>query len=314
MAMHRILVLTALFALLIAFPVMAQTVPSPDSVAVSTVNETYPGLACSSLTFAKPNALPEGILLRSGTTEITEKDLDAEIGNAPEASREELKKNKFFVLEKMATKRLLLELAKQQAAETKKDIAKKTEREILDEYIQGIVSSITATDKEIAQFYADNKDACGGATLEQMKDQLKQYVVQQKQQDAIKDYIEKLGKQFAIVVAAPWAKEQAVAAKDNPVDKARGSNKPTLVDFGASGCVPCDMMTPILADLTKKYEGKVNVMFIHVRENNILATRYGIESIPVQVFFDKDGKEIFRHTGFFAQADIEKKFAEMGVK
>jgi thioredoxin 1 len=45
-----------------------------------------------------------------------------------------------------------------------------------------------------------------------------------------------------------------------------------------------------------------------------LAARYGIQSIPVQIFFDKDGKEVFRHVGVFPQEEIEKKLAEMGVK
>ena len=74
------------------------------------------------------------------------------------------------------------------------------------------------------------------------------------------------------------------------------------------------MMTPILAYLKKKYEGKLNVLFVHVREEQILAARYGIQSIPVEVFFDKNGKEVYRHTGFFAQNEIEKKLAELGMQ
>ena len=56
------------------------------------------------------------------------------------------------------------------------------------------------------------------------------------------------------------------------------------------------------------------MLFVHVGEQEILASRYGIQSIPVQVFYDNKGKEIFRHTGFFAQPEIEKKLVEMGVK
>ena len=144
--------------------------------------------------------------------------------------------------------------------------------------------------------------------------QISQFLLQEKQQQAVAKHIETLGQRTVIEVAASWAKEQAALAKDNPVDKARSSGKPSLVDFGASGCRPCDMMTPVLADLKKKFEGKVNVEFVHVREQQILAARYGIQSIPVQVFFDQDGKEVFRHTGFFPQDEIEKKLAELGVK
>ena len=74
------------------------------------------------------------------------------------------------------------------------------------------------------------------------------------------------------------------------------------------------MLAPILVTLKKKYEGKANVIFISVREEQALAARYGIRLIPVQIFFDKDGKEVFRHTGFWPQEELEKKLAEMGVK
>jgi len=97
------------------------------------------------------------------------------------------------------------------------------------------------------------------------------------------------------------------------VDKARDSGKPSLVDFGTTRCGPCDMMTPIPAELKTKYQGKLNVLFVHVREKQILGAEYGIQTIPVQVFFDKDGKEVLRHVGFFPQEEIERKLAEMGA-
>ena len=98
------------------------------------------------------------------------------------------------------------------------------------------------------------------------------------------------------------------------MDRARTSGKPTLVEFGATGCVPCDMMQPVLENLRKKYQERLNIVFVHVGEDQILGARYGITSIPVQAFFDHSGKEVFRHTGFFAQAEVEKKLTEMGVR
>ena len=94
----------------------------------------------------------------------------------------------------------------------------------------------------------------------------------------------------------------------------KASGKPSLVDFGSKGCRPCDMLAPILETLTKKYDGQANVMFVSVVQEQILAARYGIEAIPVQVFFDKDGKEVSRHVGFLPQEEIEKQMAKMGVK
>jgi thioredoxin 1 len=74
------------------------------------------------------------------------------------------------------------------------------------------------------------------------------------------------------------------------------------------------MLAPILETLKGKYAGKLNVVFVHVGQEQILAARYGIVSIPTQFFYDKDGKEVFRHVGFIPQQDIEKKLAEMGVQ
>lgn len=279
-----------------------------------TVDDTYPGLASAGLVFATLGELPENVLFRSGEIQITTEDLDAELAKAPENVREGLKKNLFFLIEQMATKRLLLDAAKRKAADAKKDAASMSEQDLFAAYFEDVTAQIQVSDEEVSAFYEANKDACGGASLEDMKSQIKPFVLKEKQQEAAQEHIRGLGKSTPIVVAASWVKEQAAAAKDNPVDQARASGKPSMVDFGASGCRPCEMMVPILEDLKRKYEGKANVLFVHVREQQILASRYGIQSIPVQVFFDKDGKEVFRHTGFFAQAECEKKMAELGVQ
>jgi thioredoxin 1 len=86
-----------------------------------------------------------------------------------------------------------------------------------------------------------------------------------------------------------------------------------MVDFGADGCRPCDMMSPILEELVKEYAGKANILFVHVRQEQILAARFGIQSIPVQVFFDKNGQEVFRHTGFFPKEEIENQLKNLGL-
>ena len=113
---------------------------------------------------------------------------------------------------------------------------------------------------------------------------------------------------------SPAAAVKPAEAAPGPVAQARASGMPSLVDFGAKGCRPCDMLAPILDTLRTKYAGKMNVLFVNVREEPALAAQYGIEFIPVQVFFDKSGKEVFRHTGFWPQEEIEKKAAEMGVQ
>ena len=89
---------------------------------------------------------------------------------------------------------------------------------------------------------------------------------------------------------------------------------PRLVDLGADKCVPCKMMAPILDELKKSQAGKVNVEFIDVWKNPGAGEQYGIRVIPTQIFFSPDGKELFRHEGFFSKEDIVAKWKEFGIE
>ena len=89
---------------------------------------------------------------------------------------------------------------------------------------------------------------------------------------------------------------------------------PKLLDLGATKCIPCKMMAPILDELKKEYAGRMHVEFIDVWENEEAGKKYGVEMIPTQIFYDADGKELFRHTGFFGKEDILAKWKEFGVR
>jgi thioredoxin 1 len=88
---------------------------------------------------------------------------------------------------------------------------------------------------------------------------------------------------------------------------------PKLLDLGAGKCIPCKAMAPILEDLKKEYAGQLHVEFIDVWQNPDAAKQYGVEIIPLQIFYNADGKELFRHTGFFSKEDILGKWKEFGV-
>jgi thioredoxin 1 len=78
----------------------------------------------------------------------------------------------------------------------------------------------------------------------------------------------------------------------------------TLVDLGATSCIPCKMMAPILKELEVEYKDKVVVTFIDVWLNEGEGRRFGVRAIPTQIFFEKDGKEVFRHVGFMDKQAI----------
>jgi thioredoxin 1 len=103
------------------------------------------------------------------------------------------------------------------------------------------------------------------------------------------------------------------AANISHATAATTAKLPRLVDLGATKCIPCKLMAPVLEELKKEYAGRMNVEFIDVWVNPDAGKPYGIEMIPTQIFFDAEGKELFRHVGFFAKEDILAKWKELGV-
>ncbi len=114
--------------------------------------------------------------------------------------------------------------------------------------------------------------------------------------------------------AAPQAAAPAPAAQSAPQAAVPATAKPRMIDLGAKKCIPCKMMAPILEDLMKNYADHFETIFIDVWENTEAGKEYGIKTIPTQIFFDAQGKELFRHEGFISKEDILKKWAEFGVK
>lgn len=123
------------------------------------------------------------------------------------------------------------------------------------------------------------------------------------------------------VTATPKAKAVSPAAaasvtKATPVAsvKPKEIKLPKLLELGSKSCVPCQMMEPILEKLTKEYKGIIKVEFVDVwlKENAAIGKKYKINSIPVQIIFDAEGKELWRHTGFISEEDILKKWKELG--
>ncbi|MGV8072950.1 MAG: thioredoxin family protein [Syntrophobacteraceae bacterium] len=108
-----------------------------------------------------------------------------------------------------------------------------------------------------------------------------------------------------------YGAEEASAVPEVPV-----KGKVTMVDIGAKKCIPCKMMAPIMEELEKEYDatGKAAIVFIDVWENRDQGRRFGISSIPTQIFYDKDGKEVSRHEGFMDKKAIVAMLEKLGVK
>lgn len=74
-------------------------------------------------------------------------------------------------------------------------------------------------------------------------------------------------------------------------------------------------MQPVIRNIEKKYGSDVKTIFYDVwtEEGKPYGDKYKIKLIPTQVFLNREGKEFFRHEGFFAEKEIEKVLAKQGV-
>ncbi len=70
----------------------------------------------------------------------------------------------------------------------------------------------------------------------------------------------------------------------------------SLVDFWASWCVPCKVMSPVLNDVAEELENRANICKLNVEQYPRLASKYKVKGIPTMVLF-RDGKEIDRFVG-----------------
>jgi len=280
-----------------------------DKPAKTTVESTYPGLATGVLKLGRLTDMEKDIVLKAYQIEIKSDFVKEMLDQAPPEMRKELEKNLFFLLEQKA-----MEMIIKQDAVSLGISADQSKDAMLKAYVERLTAGLKVNEAEVKAFYEANKQMIGGQPFDQVKGSIEPFLLEQKKAEAIDAHIEALGKRTDIQLNREWVKKQAKTAMDNPVDKARMSGKPTMVEFGAAGCVPCDMMQPILEKLKKKYPDTLNVIFVHVGENQLMGARFGIRSIPVQAFFDKDGQEVFRHTGFFAEKDVLEQLAKMGVK
>ena len=90
----------------------------------------------------------------------------------------------------------------------------------------------------------------------------------------------------------------------------------TFIEIGAAKCIPCRAMQPIMKEVAQEYKGQVKVVFhdVWTPQGKIDGMKYNIRVIPTQVFLDKNGKEYFRHEGYFPKNELVKVLKMQGVK
>jgi len=100
---------------------------------------------------------------------------------------------------------------------------------------------------------------------------------------------------------------------DAALSKAKQEGKIVMFELGSVGCIPCEQMKPVMQKLRDTYQGKLDVIFIDVKQDHDTARRFGVFMIPVQVFLDKNGKEFHGHVGFYSYDEIASMLKKAGI-
>lgn len=101
---------------------------------------------------------------------------------------------------------------------------------------------------------------------------------------------------------------------DNTAKAPVSSSQPRLVEYGSGGgCLPCKLMEPVLAELSSSKEFGFAVEVVDIRKDRGAIRQYALRVLPTQIFFDREGRELARHEGFYAKDDILAKWRSLGV-
>ena len=97
---------------------------------------------------------------------------------------------------------------------------------------------------------------------------------------------------------------------ENEKDWKFKGDRPAIIDYYAEWCGPCKQIAPILEELRKEYEGKVDIYKINTEDQQELAAMFGIKSIPSILFIPMD-KEPQMAQGALPKKSFEKAFKDV---
>lgn len=98
----------------------------------------------------------------------------------------------------------------------------------------------------------------------------------------------------------------ALAITDTNISEVLASTKPVVIDFWASWCGPCRILSPTVDDVAADYEGRAVVAKCNVDDCEDISIKYGIRNIPALLFF-KNGELVDRMVGVVSKQEISAK-------
>ena len=239
-----------------------------------------------------------------------------EVDTVEEPTRGMFKEDPAKYLDLMIMKMLVLQEARSQGFEKGKE---EKEDDVIRQFLEQRFSTPPAVSKEeVATFYEAHKSRMGDMQLEQAAPMIEQLLSQGKQEEEYMTFLDELRSKASVEI--DHDRVQAIAAKSTDGTNTKEefysalkSGKPVLVDFGSNSCIPCRQLRPILQELRQEKAGKVEILVIDVYKHQDLSKEYRVQVIPTLVFFDSNGKEVFRTQGFMPKAALLENLMKIGV-
>jgi thioredoxin 1 len=118
---------------------------------------------------------------------------------------------------------------------------------------------------------------------------------------------------FVLIVAVSLWTGLCSAEESSPAPQIPVEGKITMVDFWENGCVGCMMQASAIKSLEKKYQNndQVAIVYVNINSRAGLVAQYQIERLPTQIFYDKNGKEVYRHIGIMFESSIDSRLTKM---
>ena len=250
-------------------------------------------------------------------SEISVDYFNERLEEAPEMYRDDYENDKVGFLDRLILEMLLVAEAEKLGFDS--EVQDTTDYEearsvMINKLLSHTADSASITESELSQFYSENRDRMGESSFEQVKEQIRDYLLMQERQQSIGQYLQQLQQKADIIKNEKWIAKQASSGPEGLLQEALKSGMPSVIDFGSDTCTPCKMMKPILEELKGVYKGKAHVLVIDIYKNRGIAAEYGIRVIPTQIFFDEKGVEFWRHEGFLSKEEIVKKLEGIGIE
>ena len=120
----------------------------------------------------------------------------------------------------------------------------------------------------------------------------------------------------SLILVTGCQKKQTESIATAAVLAQKEKAKVTFVELGSVNCIPCKQMQPVMKVIEEKYGEQIEIVFYDVwqKDQKHFAIDYKIQLIPTQVFLDSDGKEFYRHEGFFPEEEIHTLLQSRGIK